>query len=188
MELQRMFLRTPVKYTRISSRYTDRATRFHPILKHFTAHRAVDYAAPTGTPVRTTATGRILAIGRDGGYGNRIVVVHGDHYRTLYGHLQRFEPGLRVGSLVVQGRIIGYVGSTGLATGPHLHYEFLVDGIHHDPLSFKYPAAARMPAGYRVAFMRDAPRWEAKLDAVSGGVNVTGNWRSPVSKIAAHQP
>ena len=188
LEMQRMFLRTPVKYTRISSRYTDKATRFHPILKHFTAHRGVDYAAPTGTPVRATATGRVLAIGPNGGYGNHVVVVHGDHYQTVYGHLQRFEPGIRTGSLVTQGQIIGYVGSTGRATGPHLHYEFRLDGVHRDPLGFKFPGAEKMPANYREAFMRDVAQWEAKLDAITQGVTIAGAVQPAESKIAAHQP
>jgi murein DD-endopeptidase MepM/ murein hydrolase activator NlpD len=188
LEMQRMFLRTPVKYTRISSRYTDKATRFHPILKHFTAHRAIDYAAPTGTPVRATAVGRIFAIGRDGGYGNRIIIVHGDHYRTVYGHLQRFETGLREGSPVAQGQIIGYVGSTGLATGPHLHYEFVADGVHHDPLSFKFPVAKQMPATLRDAFLQDAPQWEARLDSIANGIAITGADQPAERKIAAHHP
>lgn len=168
MEMQRMFLRTPVKYTRISSRYTETAGRLHPILKRMTAHRGIDYAAPTGTPVRATAVGRVLALGPDGGYGNRVIVNHGGKYETVYGHLSKFEPGLRDGSRVEQGQIIGYVGSTGLSTGPHLHYEFRVDGSHRDPLHYAFPAAARMAAEIRADFVKDAPMWTAKLDTMGG--------------------
>jgi murein DD-endopeptidase MepM/ murein hydrolase activator NlpD len=168
MEMQRMFLRTPVKYTRISSRYTETAGRLHPILKRMTAHRGVDYAAPTGTPVRATAVGRVLALGPDGGYGNRVIVNHGGKFETVYGHLSKFEPGVREGSLVEQGQIIGYVGSTGLSTGPHLHYEFRVDGTHRDPLNYRFPAAARMATEIRGDFLKDVPTWSAKLDTMNG--------------------
>jgi murein DD-endopeptidase MepM/ murein hydrolase activator NlpD len=186
MEMQRMFLRTPVKYTRISSRYTDTAGRFHPILKRLTAHRGVDYAAPAGTPVRATAIGRVFALGADGGYGNRVIVNHGGRYETVYGHLQKFEPGLRDGSRVEQGQIIGYVGTTGLSTGPHLHYEFRIDGTHRDPLSYSFPKAVAMPAEFRDDFLRDAKQWTAKLDAISTNPVVAGTTPTTVSRIDRH--
>jgi len=165
MSMQRMFLRAPLEYTRISSGYT--LKRFHPILKSWTAHRGIDYAAATGTPVRATATGRVLAIGKNGGYGKRIVLTHGGQYNTLYAHLSRFQSGLREGSLVEQGQIIGYVGATGLATGPHLHYEFQVNGKHQDPLRFRFPGATPIPARWRVEFEQNMHDLVAQLDRIS---------------------
>lgn len=165
MGMQRMFLRAPLEYTRISSGYT--LKRFHPILKSWTAHRGIDYAAATGTPVRATATGRVLAIGANGGYGKRIVLTHGGQYNTLYAHLSGFQSGLREGSLVEQGQIIGYVGATGLATGPHLHYEFQLNGKHHDPLRFRFPGATPIPARWRPEFEQNMRNHIAQLDRIS---------------------
>jgi murein DD-endopeptidase MepM/ murein hydrolase activator NlpD len=165
LSLRRMFLRAPLEYTRISSGYT--LKRLHPILKSVTAHRGIDYAAPSDTPVRSTATGRILAIGRDGGYGNRVAISHGGVYSTLYAHLSRFAPGLRAGSLVEQGQIVGYVGATGLATGPHLHYEFQVNGAHRDPLRFAFPGATPIAPEGRAEFERNARLYSAQLDRIS---------------------
>lgn len=166
LSLRRPFLRTPVEYTRISSRF---ARRFHPVLKTWRAHTGVDYATPTGTPVRATAAGRVTALGWHGGYGRRIVVRHGGAYSTLYAHLSRFAPRLRVGSLVEQGQVIGYVGATGLATGPHLHYELQVNGWHQNPLAFKFPGAAPLPAEQRAAFRRAAAPLIARLDFIGRG-------------------
>ena len=135
--LRRAFLRSPLKFSRISSRYSLR--RFHPVLKKWRAHRGVDFAAPTNTPVRSTADGTVEFIGKKGGYGNLVMVRHFDKYLTVYGHLNKFAKGLKRGSEVEHGQVIGYVGSTGLATGPHLHYEFRIDGKHVDPLSVDVP-------------------------------------------------
>jgi murein DD-endopeptidase MepM/ murein hydrolase activator NlpD len=148
--MRKDFLRTPVDFTRISSRFS--LGRKHPILNRIRAHRGVDYAAPTGTPVKATGNGKIVLRGRKGGYGNTIVVRHGSTYSTLYAHLSRFASGLKTGSRVRQGQIIGYVGSTGLATGPHLHYEFHVNGVHRNPLTVKLPPAAPLPKQYREDF------------------------------------
>lgn len=153
--MHKTFLRTPVKFTRISSGFT--LARRHPILNTIRAHRGVDYAAPTGTPVRATADGKILNVGVGPGYGNLVEIRHGDTYSTLYGHLSRFARGLKRGSLVNQGQIIGYVGQTGLATGPHLHYEFRINGIHRDPLKVvlpRLPIEKRYMADFR---QRSAP-------------------------------
>jgi len=163
LSLRRPFLRTPVEYSRISSRFS---RRFHPVLKTWRAHTGVDYAAPTGTPVRATAAGRIAALGWHGGYGRRVVVRHGGTYSTLYGHLSRFASKLRVGGLVEQGQVIGYVGATGLATGPHLHYELQVNGRHQNPLTFKFPGAAPLPSDEREAFRRAAAPLTARLDLI----------------------
>ncbi len=135
--LRKAFIRTPVAFARISSRFNLR--RKHPVLNRIRAHKGVDYAARTGTPVKTTGNGRIVFRGRKGGYGNTIIVKHGQKYTTLYAHLSRFKKGLKTGSRVKQGQIIGYVGKSGLATGPHLHYEFRINGKHRNPLTVKLP-------------------------------------------------
>ncbi len=135
--LQRAFLRSPVKFSRVSSKFSLR--RYHPVLKKWRAHKGVDYAARRGTPVRASGDGTVTFAGKKGGYGNAIFIRHYKIYETVYGHLHRFAKGMRKGAKVVQGQVIGYVGSTGLATGPHLHYEFRVRGKHKDPLSTAVP-------------------------------------------------
>ncbi len=162
--LRRAFLRTPVELSRISSRF---AMRLHPVLKTWRAHTGVDYAAPTGTPVRATAAGRIAALGWNGGYGKAITIRHGGAYSTLYGHLSRFHASVRVGSLAEQGQIIGYVGATGLATGPHLHYELQVNGKYQNPLTFRFPGAAPIPAEHKRAFLQTASALGTRLDFIS---------------------
>lgn len=129
--MRKAFLSTPVEFARISSHFD--INRRHPVLNRIRAHKGVDYAARTGTPVKTTGDGTIAFLGRKGGYGQVVIVQHGSHYETLYAHLSRFKRNLQQGDSVKQGEIIGYVGQTGLATGPHLHYEFRVDGIHRNP-------------------------------------------------------
>ena len=128
--LRRAFLRAPLQYRRISSRF---GGRFHPILNRWRSHQGTDYAAAWGTPVRATADGNVTFAGREGGYGNLIEVRHANGIRTRYGHLSKFAKGLHVGQRVTQDQTIGYVGSTGLSTGPHLHYEFLVNGRATNP-------------------------------------------------------
>jgi len=131
--LQKAFLTTPVDFARISSHFD--MHRMHPVLHRIRAHKGVDYAARTGTPVKATGTGVVTFLGRKGGYGQVVILQHGDRYETLYAHLSGFKSALREGSNVRQGEIIGYVGQSGLATGPHLHYEFRVNGIHQNPLT-----------------------------------------------------
>ena len=131
--LHSRFLRTPVEFARISSRFNLR--RKHPVLNRIRAHKGVDYAAAKGTPVRSTASGKVIFRGRKGGYGNVVIIKHDRRYETLYAHLSRFSKKYKRGSRVDQGDVIGYVGSTGLATGPHLHYEFHVNGKHKNPLT-----------------------------------------------------
>jgi murein DD-endopeptidase MepM/ murein hydrolase activator NlpD len=133
------FIRTPLEFTRISSRFS--LGRKHPILGRMRAHRGVDYAAPTGTPIKATGNGTVSFLGWQNGYGNVITLKHGNQYTTVYGHMSRFAKGLKRGSKVDQNQVIGYVGMTGLATGPHLHYEFRVGGQHRDPLSVDLPVA-----------------------------------------------
>lgn len=139
LSLRKAFIRTPVNFTRISSRFS--LGRKHPILHRIRAHRGVDYAAPRGTPVKASGDGKIVHVGRKGGYGKTIIIKHGQRYQTLYAHLNGYAKSARKGRRVRQGQIIGYVGSTGLATGPHLHYEFHVHGRHRDPLRVKLPKA-----------------------------------------------
>ncbi|MDD2723795.1 MAG: peptidoglycan DD-metalloendopeptidase family protein [Methylovulum sp.] len=129
--MRKAFLSTPVDYARITSHFD--AHRRHPILNRIRAHKGVDYAARTGTPVKATGDGTIAFMGRKGGYGQVIIIQHGERFETLYAHLSDFNSHLLEGDTVGQGDIIGYVGQTGLATGPHLHYEFRVDGMHRNP-------------------------------------------------------
>ena len=137
---KKAFIRTPVRFSRISSHFNPK--RKHPILHTIRAHKGVDYAAPKGTTVKSTGSGKIQFIGRKGGYGKVIIVKHAGGYSTLYAHLSKFKKGLKRGKSVKQGQAIGYVGSTGSATGPHLHYEFRVNGKHKNPLTVKLPNAS----------------------------------------------
>jgi len=162
--MRKAFLRTPVEFSRISSGFS--LGRKHPVLNTIRAHKGVDYAAATGTPIKVTSDGKIVFRGRKGGYGNAIVVQHGSKYSTLYAHMSKFRSGLTTGSHVKQGQIIGYVGMTGLATGPHLHYEFRVDGVHRDPLRVKLPGAEPLQDKYRADFDKKAEALIAQLDLV----------------------
>lgn len=161
--MRKAFLRSPVKFTRISSRYGQRR---HPVLGAMRDHNGVDYAAPTGTPVRVTGDGRIELRGRKGGYGNMIVVRHGGRYSTAYAHLSGFARGQATGNHVEQGDVIGYVGSTGQSTGPHLHYEFRVNGVHRDPLTVEFPSVDPVPDAHREHFREHARPLLAQLDTL----------------------
>lgn len=140
--MRQTFLRAPVDFRRISSHF--QKARYHPILRQKRPHKGVDYAAPVGTPIWAAGDGIIEFIGTKGGYGKTIIIKHDENYTTLYGHLSRFQRGVTQGSQVRQGDIIGYVGMTGLATGPHLHYEFRIDGKHVDPIKVELPRPVRM--------------------------------------------
>ena len=129
--MRKAFLSAPVDYVRISSGFD--MHRKHPILNRIRAHKGIDYAARTGTPVKSAGDGEVIFCGRKGGYGQVMILKHGEHYETLYAHLSGFKKGLKTGDPVKQGEVIGYIGQTGLATGPHLHYEFRVDGVHRNP-------------------------------------------------------
>lgn len=163
--LRKAFIRTPVEFARISSKFNP--NRRHPVLNKIRAHNGVDYAASTGTPIKATGDGRIVHFGRKGGYGNTIIVQHGQKYKTLYAHMSRYANGLRAGSNVTQGQIIGYVGMTGLVTGPHLHYEFRVNGRHVDPLGIELPVSDPVPKAERTAFMAISNKMMASLDQES---------------------
>jgi murein DD-endopeptidase MepM/ murein hydrolase activator NlpD len=162
--LRKAFLRAPVEYTRISSRFS--LHRMHPILGYSRAHKGVDYAAPTGTPIKAAGDGRIALRGRNGGYGNCIMIRHGAKYTTVYGHMSRFKSGLHVGSYVRQGQVIGYVGMTGLATGPHLHFELRVHGVAKNPRTVELPDAAPIAAKYKADFRRAVKPLIARLETV----------------------
>lgn len=171
--LRRAFLRTPVEFSRISSGFN--LKRRHPILNRIRAHKGVDYAAPQGTPVKATGDGRIVFRGVKGGYGNTVVVQHGSTYSTLYAHLSGFARSANVGSRIRQGQTIGYLGMTGLATGPHLHYEFLVNGAHRNPLTVKFPEALPIEARYREDFRKQAEVLLAQLDEIRANSQVAFN-------------
>ena len=137
--MRKAFLRMPVDFARISSKFNPK--RRHPIYNTIRAHNGVDYAAKTGTPIKASGNGKITHIGRKGGYGRTIIIKHGESIDTLYAHMSAYNKNLKVGSRVSQGDTIGYIGSSGAATGPHLHYEFRVNGIHKNPLTVKLPKA-----------------------------------------------
>lgn len=143
-------LRAPLSYTRISSYFSK--NRFQPILHFFRPHLGVDYAAPVGTPIKAAGDGVITQMTRMGGYGNEIVIRHDATYSTLYAHLQSYAGGVRTGDVVHQGQVIGYVGSSGLATGPHLHYEIRVNHVAMNPLTVTLPGAP-LPLAYRPLFL-----------------------------------
>jgi len=164
--MKRAFLKSPIPFSRISSGFT--TSRFHPVLKRWRAHKGVDYAAPTGTPIRAIADGRVAFSGRQGGYGNLVILDHQRPYSTAYGHLSRFAKGVRHGSRVNQGDIIGYVGATGLASGPHLHYEFRVNGEQRNPLALNLPASLPLDGRYKQEFAAHAVPLSEKLTMLSG--------------------
>ena len=141
--MRKAFMRTPVNFSRISSRFNLR--RKHPVLNTIRAHKGVDYAARTGTPVKATGDGVVVHKGTKGGYGRTVILKHGGKYTTLYAHMSKYAGSVKVGTRVKQGQTIGYVGSSGLATGPHLHYEFRVNGVHRNPLKVKLPKALKYP-------------------------------------------
>ena len=143
--LRKAFLSTPIDYARVSSHFDPH--RMHPILNRIRAHKGVDYAARIGTPVKAAGDGVVTFHGNKGGYGRMIIIAHGEHYETAYAHLSDFRENLEDGEPVKQGDVIGYVGQSGLATGPHLHYEFRVDGEHRDPEKLDSQQAMRLPNG-----------------------------------------
>jgi len=169
--MQKAFLRAPVAFTRISSRFN--SARMHPILHSIRAHKGVDYAAPIGTPVRAAGDGRIRFAGVMGGYGNLVEIEHSRSVVTAYGHLSRLAPGTRVGAHVTQGTVIAYVGMTGLATGPHLHYEYRVNGVFKNPQSVALAGAAPIDARWREDFLASSRLLLARLDAPAGPMLVS---------------
>ena len=159
--LRKAFLRSPLEFSRITSGF---AMRIHPILNQWRAHRGVDYGAPTGTRVKATGDGVVDFVGHQGGYGNVVVLRHSGGVTTAYGHLSRFANGIRKGARVGQGELVGLVGQTGLATGPHLHYEFRVNNQHRNPLTIAFPAAQPVPQERMGAFRSITGQLTARLD------------------------
>ena len=164
--LKRAFLKSPIPFSRISSGFT--SARFHPILQQWRAHRGIDYAAPTGTPVRAVADAVVSFAGWQNGYGNIVILEHHKPYSSAYAHLSRFAAGIKKGRRVKQGDIIGYVGATGLATGPHLHYEFRVAGVQKDPRSLNLPIAFALEGRELSRFLAASQPLVKRLDLLAG--------------------
>lgn len=160
--MHKAFLRTPIEFARISSHFS--LNRKHPVLHVIRAHKGTDYAAARGTPIRATGNGKIVFAGRKGGYGNCIVIQHGQGIETLYGHMHGFAKGMKNGARVSQGDVIGYVGSTGLASGPHLHYEFHVNGQVRNPVTVPLPKSIGIEKTELARFKETTRPLIAKLD------------------------
>ena len=164
-----MLMKTPVDGARISSGF---GSRFHPILGYTRMHKGVDFAVPTGTPVMAAGAGTIQFMGRASGYGNFVKINHGNGYATAYGHLSRFAPGMRAGARVRQGQVFAYSGMTGMATGPHLHYEILVNNVPGQsadredgagpPADRASCCASSRRSGWRSTIWSPAPRWKPR--------------------------
>lgn len=152
--VRKAFVRAPVDFSRISSSFNPR--RKHPILNTIRAHRGVDYSAPAGTPVKAAGDGKVIFRGVKSGYGNAVILQHGGNITTLYAHMSRFNDASRVGRRVIQGQTIGYVGKTGLATAPHLHYEYRLNGVHRNPRTVALPQADPIKDEYRADFLAAA--------------------------------
>ncbi|OGV76485.1 MAG: peptidase M23 [Methylotenera sp. RIFCSPLOWO2_02_FULL_45_14] len=159
--LHKSFLRSPLEFTRVSSGFN--LARFHPVLQRIRAHKGVDMAAPTGTRIKASGDAVVDFVGQKGGYGNVIILKHANGISTVYGHLSRFAAELRRGAKVAQGEIIGFVGMTGTATGPHLHYEFLLNGQHRDPMTVALPKSNAIEAHNKAAFDNVSNQLSAQL-------------------------
>jgi murein DD-endopeptidase MepM/ murein hydrolase activator NlpD len=164
--VRRAFLLRPLEFRRISSGFT--TSRYHPILNTWRSHRGVDFAANAGTEIQATADGVVTERRFDSSYGNTILIRHPNGYQTRYAHMRAFRNGIVVGSRVHQGDVIGYVGQTGLATGPHLHYEMLISGRHVDPLSVDLPAGDPVPSQDRMRWLEESTVRVALLEGVPG--------------------
>ena len=162
--LRRVFLRTPLEYSRISSGF---GMRRDPFQRSWRAHAGIDYAAPAGTKVRAAGDGEVEFAGHKGGYGKVVILRHRGEYSTLYAHLSRLAPGLREGALVAQGDVVGHVGETGWATGPHLHYEFRIGGEARNPYAIAMPAGQSLPAGELLAFRAHAAPLVVRLQLLA---------------------
>ena len=169
--LKKEFLHSPVAFTRITSGFS--LGRLHPFLQIWRAHKGVDFAAPIGTQVHAVGAGKVTFAGRQGGYGNVVMLQHAGAYSTVYAHLSRFATGLKPGQRVSQGEVIGYVGMTGWATGPHLHYEFRVDNVQKNPLTIALPNAAPIPVAETAAYRQQIAPLRAEL-ALGRGVVLAG--------------
>lgn len=164
-----LFLHVPVKYTRISDYFS--LHRMDPILHKIHPHLGIDYAAPRGTPIKSIGDGVVIHCGKKGGYGNAVVVRYNRKYKALYGHMRNFAKGLHKGSHVKKGQVIGYVGSTGWSTGPHLHFEVYVYGIPRNPLTMKWPNNKSVPKSYLSKFHHHAKQLLHTLKAYQQAAN-----------------
>jgi len=165
--LRKAFLRSPLEFSRVTSGFS--SARFHPVLQTWRAHKGVDYGAPIGTRVRATADGTVEFVGTQGGYGKVVVLKHQGRYSTVYGHLSNFAAGLKPGKNVTQGGIIAYTGMTGLASGPHLHYEFRIDGIHQNPLTVALPGSPPLAPQQLSYFKSLAASQMERIDMIHSG-------------------
>lgn len=164
--IRKAFLRSPLEFSRVTSGFSN--ARFHPILQTWRAHKGVDYGAPIGTRVKATGDGIVEFVGKQGGYGNLVIIRHQGRFTTHYGHLNGFVTGIRKGMRVSQGDIIGYVGKTGWATGPHLHYEFRINDVHQNPLAVALPSAPPLAPQQMTEFQRHADPLVYRLDRIRG--------------------
>jgi len=162
--IRKAFLRSPLEFSRITSGFS--TARFHPILQKWRAHKGIDYGAPIGTKVKSTADGVVEFVGNQGGYGHVVILRHQSRYTTLYGHLSRFAEGLKKGARVAQGDVIGYVGTSGWSTGPHLHYEFRINGVYQNPLAIALPSAPPLGPQQLARFRAYAQLQLARLDLI----------------------
>ncbi len=162
--IRKAFLRSPLEFSRITSGFTN--ARFHPVLQRWRAHKGIDYGAPTGTRVKATGDGIVEFIGNKGGYGKVVMLRHQNRYTTVYGHLSAYPGGLRRGNRVSQGDVIGFVGATGLASGPHLHYEFRINDVHQNPLSIALPSAPPLAAEHLARFRNSAQPQLARIELI----------------------
>jgi murein DD-endopeptidase MepM/ murein hydrolase activator NlpD len=162
--IKKAFLRSPLEFSRITSGFS--TARYHPVLRETRAHRGIDYGAPTGTRVKATGDGVIDFAGIRGGYGKVVMIRHPGDRMTVYGHLSGFATGIKKGARVAQGDVIGFVGATGIATGPHLHYEFRVAGIHRNPLSVALPSGLPLPPTQRPTFSARVADLMSQIEAI----------------------
>lgn len=170
--LRKVFLKSPLRYTRISSNFSRK--RFHPILKIYKPHLGIDYAAPTGTPVQAIGDGKVVHVGRKKRYGKSIKIKHNNNYQSAYGHLSRYAKGIKKNRTVTQGQIIGYVGATGLATGPHLDFRLLYKGKFINPLKVNFPSA-------RPVLTEELPTFKEKIKEMLSTLN--GSERNIISNL-----
>jgi len=162
--LRKTFLLTPVDFTKVSSVF---GSRWHPIFHRWRFHKGLDYVAPIGTPVTAAGEAKVRFIGYKGGYGKTVILEHSDHYTTLYAHLSKFAKGLQVGQLVRPEEVIGYVGQTGFATAPHLHYEFYVDGLQQNPFQANFPLSLPIAEAYQADFLQTTRPFITQLETLS---------------------
>lgn len=179
--MRKEFLRTPIDFARISSHFNLR--RKHPVLNRIRAHKGTDYAASRGTPIKAAGDGKVIFAGRKGGYGNVVILQHGQTYKTLYAHISKFRKGIRRGARVKQGQVIAYVGSTGLATGPHLHYEFYVNGAVRNPVTVKLPKAKSIPKSELPNFAQQTKTLLAELESDASDVNLAKSDSQHTNKL-----